>query len=163
MKINFLYPSGILLRQRNSRPKFLYASILICTLQCIQRYFNNREHFWKTYRFSVFITSYDSVWIFSVLSKSWYLTINFILGNRKKFIGPVSREVGVTGVFVAANNCRITSDTWVGALSWCRDQYLLSHFSGSLRWMFSLNLLRISQEIFSFAPCASGHSALNVK
>ena len=41
----------------------------------------------------------------------------FHLGEQEKFIGPVSREVEVTVVFVAANNCRMTSDTLVGELS----------------------------------------------
>ena len=40
----------------------------------------------------------------------------------------MSRECWVTVMFVAVNNCRITSDMWAGALSSWRAQYLLSHF-----------------------------------
>jgi hypothetical protein len=72
-------------------------------------------------------------------------------------------EVGLTVVFVAANNCRITSDKWAGTLSSSSAQYLLSQFSGSLRRMFSVYRLRTCQYNFPSTVCASGHNTLIVK
>jgi hypothetical protein len=85
-----------------------------------QRDFHDRKHYWKSFRVSVSITSRDSVWISSMLSKRRPLNFNFNFGNKKnhRCRDPVSRGGGgMTAVFVETTNCRTTSDMWAGALS----------------------------------------------
>ena len=108
-------------------------------MQRPQRVSHDFMHPSKFSNVSVSITSYDSAWISSVVSKRRPFSHNFILGNRKKIAGGgVVRRMGVRG-----DHCNIFGSQELSNNDWCVSGRVTVEKPVvlPLLWTFALNVL----------------------
>ena len=105
----------------------------------------------------LFSSSFDAVFIYSIVAKRRPFMGHFSFGNTKKSQGTRSGEYdgcAITSVLFFAKNSRLSNDVWAGALSWCKSQCLFFHIYVRL-WRITSRNLRITCRQYSLLTVLS--------